>query len=104
VELRVEVAHSVNGVPIRLTDERWAHIVSNKPYMSSHHGTVLDAIEDPTWVLRGYGGALVAVLSLGPQTYLHVVYREVSPDDGFVVTAFLSRTVNRRLTLWPERS
>ena len=100
----MDVAHSVNGVPIRLTDERWDHIVSNKPYMGSYCDTVLDAIENPTWVLRGYRGALVAVLSLGSRNYLHVVYREVSPDDGFVVTAFLSRTANRRQTLWPERS
>ena len=25
----MEIAHSINGVPIRLTDERWEHIVSN---------------------------------------------------------------------------
>lgn len=80
------------------------HIVSNKPYMSSYCGTMLDAIEAPTWVLRGYGGAMAAALSLGPQTYLHVVYREVGADDGFIVTAFLSRTVNRRQIIWPERS
>ena len=30
-EAMVELVYSVNGVPIRLTDERWAHITNNKP-------------------------------------------------------------------------
>jgi len=100
----VEIAYSVNGVPIRLTEERWEHIVGNKPYMVSYYQETLQAIENPTWVLRGYAGALIAVLSLGRGSYLHVVYRELGPGDGFVLTAFLSRKVNRRMIVWPERS
>jgi len=100
----VDIVYSVNGVPIRLTTERWEHIVTNKPYMSAHYENVLEAVEKPTWVLRGYAGALIAVLSLGREDYLHVVYREVSQGDGFVITAFLSRKVNRRMIIWPERS
>jgi hypothetical protein len=47
------IAYSINGVPIRLTDERWAHIARNKPYMLSYRELVLETIERPTWVLRG---------------------------------------------------
>ena len=61
----MELAYSVNGVPIRLTNERWEHVVSNKPYMETYYERVLDAIERPTWILRGYDGALVAVYPLG---------------------------------------
>lgn len=100
----MDIAYSVNGVPIRFTEERWYYVVSNKPYMEAHYENVLEAIENPTWILRGYAGALVAVLSLARRNYLHVVYREVSPHDGFVITAFLSRKVNRRMTIWPSRS
>ena len=99
-----DIAYSVAGVPIRLPDERWEHIVSNKPYMESYHDQVLDAVETPTWVLRSYAGALVAVLTLGKQRYLHVVYREVSRDDGFIITAFVSRKVNRSAIIWPGKS
>jgi hypothetical protein len=99
----VDIAYSVNGVPIRLTEERWEHMVSNKPYMETYYGKVLEAIENPTWVLRGYAGALVAVLSVAKRNYLHIVYREISQDDGFVITAFLSRKVNRRMIIWPKR-
>ena len=100
----MDVAYSVNGVPIRLTEERWEHIVNNKPYMRSYYQKVLEAIENPTWILRGYAGAVVAVLPISRRSYLHVVYREVNPDDGFIITAFLSRKVNRRMIVWPRRS
>jgi len=99
----MEVVYSVNGVPIRLTDERWEHITSNKPYMEPYLERVLSAVQQPTWGLRGYGGALIAVLSLGRQGYLHVVYREISEDDGFIVTAFIARKLNRKAILWPEK-
>jgi len=100
----VDIAYSVNGVPIRLTEERWEHIVRNKPYMESYYEKVLDAIERPTWILRGYAGALMAVLTLGRQKYLHVLYREISQDDGFIITAFISRKVNRNAIIWPKKS
>lgn len=100
----MDIAYSVNGVPIRLTDERWDHIISNKPYMHDYDEIVLKAIEQPVVVLRGYAGALVAVLSLGRNRFLHVVYKEVNQDDGFVVTAFMAREYRRNQVIWPHRS
>jgi hypothetical protein len=100
----VEVAYSVNGVPIRFTEERWEHIVNNKPYMEPYYERILDAIEKPTFVLRGYAGSLVAILSVGRRRYLHVVYKELSPEDGFIITAFVARKYNRRMILWSPES
>ena len=77
----MDIAYSVNEVPIRFTEERWDHIVDNKPYMAPYYERVLDAIERPTFVLRGYAGALVAVLTLGRSRDLHVVYKETSQED-----------------------
>lgn len=96
----MEIAYSVNGVPIRLTEERWEHIVSNKPYMESYYERMLDAIEKPTYILQGYAGSLVAVLPVGRQGFLHVVYKEVSQEDGFIITAFIARKYNRRIIVW----
>ena len=96
-------AYSVNGVPIRFTRERWEHIVSNKPYMEAYYDRVLDTVEQPTWVLQGYAQALVAVLALGKQKYLHVVYRELNRNDGFIITAFIARKVNKRSIVWPKK-
>lgn len=98
----MDVAYSINGVPIRLTEERWAHIVENKPYMRPYYGQVLTAVEKPTRVLRGYAGALVAVLSLGRRQWLNVVYRELSRSDGFIITAFISRKIKKANLIWPK--
>ena len=100
----MDIAYSVNGIPIRLTQERWEHIVSNKPYMESHYEHILEAIEKPTFILRGYAGSLIAILSVGRQRYLHVVYKEVSQDDGFIITAFVARKYNRRMIVWSQES
>lgn len=98
----MESAYSVNGVPIRLTEERWAHVIENKPYMRAYYEKVLFAVENPTWVLRGHTGAMIAVLSIGRRQFLNVVYREVNRQDGFIITAFVSRTINRGNTIWPK--
>ena len=98
----MDVVESVNGVPIRLTDERWAHIVDNKPYMSAYYREVLLAIENPAWIVRGYNGALVAIKSEGKK-FLNVVYREASKRDGFIITAFVSDRANKRNLVWPSR-
>jgi len=38
----MEVAYSVDGVPIRLTYERWYHIVENHDELASYFHEVLD--------------------------------------------------------------
>lgn len=97
-------ALSVNGVPIRLTEERWEHIVGNKPYMYAYEDAILEAIERPTVVLQGYAGSLIAVRVFGGQSMLHVVYKEMDANDGFVITAYISHKYNRRHVIWPRRS
>jgi hypothetical protein len=88
----MDVAHSVNGVPIRLSYERWYHIVENHDDLASTFHEVLDTIEKPDHIVRGSRSALKAVRNMGRKKWLVVVYREVSRRDGFVITAyFLSK-------------
>ena len=70
--------------------------------MAVYYNRVLEAIEHPTWLLRGYAGSLVAVLPVAKRQYLHVVYKEVSNDDGFIITAFMARKYNRRMIVWSQ--
>lgn len=72
--------------------------------MEIYRDSVLEAIEQPTWILRGYAGSLVAVCSLGRQKYLHIVYKEVHSSDGFIITAFIARKLNRRMIIWSQNS
>ena len=94
------IADSVNGVPIRLTDERWKHIVDRKPNMASFIDTVLDAVEDPEYILRGHKGTLIAVVHLGERSYLNVVYRELSQTDGFIITARIETQLHKSKIIW----
>lgn len=85
-----DIAYSVNGVPIRLTEERWRHIVAVRDDLRGRREDVLRAVEDPDFILRGYRGALLAVKGYGRGRYLVVVYKEVSSEDGFIITAFFT--------------
>jgi hypothetical protein len=97
----LDTVHSINNVPIRLTDERWEHILDGHDEFSYNDmGTILDAVEDPEYILPGYGGTLVAVVVLGKGSYLHVIYREVSASDGFIATAGIRPSMNKKRILW----
>ena len=98
--LPMDTAISVEGVPIRLTHERWFHIVENHDDMAGYYEDVLDLVENPDIVLQGYRGSLVAARSYGRQRYLMVVYRQVSMEDGFIITAYFTSTIDRRKALW----
>ena len=77
---RFEIAISVNGVPNR--------------------DDVLDVVQHPDEVRSGYGGALIALRGYGKQRYLAVIYKEISDDDGFIITArFAHRKPGGRI-LW----
>ncbi|HKP38522.1 MAG TPA: hypothetical protein VJT71_16805 [Pyrinomonadaceae bacterium] len=94
------IADSVNGVPVRLTDERWEHILDSHPELGSLLETVLEAVQDPEYILRGYKGTLIAAVHLGARSYLNVVYRELGKTDGFIVTARIERQLNRSKIIW----
>jgi hypothetical protein len=96
----MDVAFSKNGVPIRLTDERWFHIVENHDDLAGYYDEVLETIEDPDFVLRGHGGALIAVKVLGRRKYLAVIDKELNRKDGFVITAYFTSQISRRLIRW----
>ena len=99
-DLEMDVAYSIESVPIRLTYERWFHIVENHDELAGQYDNVLATLEDPEWVLRGYGGSLIAVRGAGKRRYLMVVYKQLSKKDGFVITAYFSSKLNKKEILW----
>jgi hypothetical protein len=93
---------SKNGIPIRLTDERWAHIAEEHGELAGRRTEVLTAVSQPVRVLAGRAGELLALRESEAGKWLVVVYRE-ERADGFVITAFLTRRIaslNRRKQLW----
>jgi hypothetical protein len=61
----MDIVYSNNNVPIRLTAERWLHIVENHDEVAGFYDDVLRAVEDPDYVLEGYEGALNALKEFG---------------------------------------
>jgi hypothetical protein len=98
-------AISKNHIPIRLTNERWAHISEEHSELINRYTDVLQTVADADRVLAGSMGELLAIKKVEPGKWLVVVYREnISDEDGFVFTAFLTRRVRsleRRNQLWP---
>jgi hypothetical protein len=99
------IIHSHNGVPIRLTKERWQHIVRRHPEMEHQRKQVLETLAEADIIQQGDFGELLAIrfYSETPLTckFLVVVYREVNLSDGFILTAYLtSRPLARREIVW----
>jgi hypothetical protein len=98
-------ANSVNGVPIRLTEERWQHIVDGHPEMASEIDHVLQTVASPDLVQAGDFGGLLAIrqwpiTTLGSKLVV-VAYREIDPTHGFILTAYLAwRPSRSRQVIW----
>lgn len=99
------IAFSVNDVPIRLTDERWRHIVENHDDMAGYYDTVLRTVEEADYIIKGYGGAFIALQKIAKTKFLAVVYREFI-DDGFIITAYFTRKINleKEEIIWKKKS
>jgi hypothetical protein len=98
----MDIVHSVNGVPIRMTAQRWKHIVENHNDLAGYYEMVLQTVEKPDLVIPGYGGTLIALKGLARRRYLGVIYREVSAEDGFIISAYFTSKIERRKKIWPK--
>lgn len=99
------IARSRNGVAVRLTEERWQHIVGRHPELRQERERVLETVAEPDMIQEGDFGELLAVRwyreTMLTSKYMVVAYREVGPEDGFVLTAYLARQPSgSRVTLW----
>jgi len=101
----IGIAKSRNGVPIRLTEERWYHIVENHEDLAGYTNEVLATVENPDFIASGWIDELLAVREIEDGKYMVVVYKEVSPNDGFIITAYFTRKIKkikRRNIRWPR--
>lgn len=101
----MDIVTSKNGVPIRLMDERWFHICENHDDLAGHYDDVLSTIEDPDYIIGGYGEALIALRKMARSKFLAVVYKETGKEDGFVITAFFTSKLKleKEVILWQKK-
>ncbi|MBI4389970.1 MAG: hypothetical protein HY580_07300 [Nitrospinae bacterium] len=94
---------SKNGVPIRLTDERWTHITEEHCELAGLRLEVLETVANPERIVAGGAGESLAIRPLGVDKWFVAVYREMA-EDGFIITAFLTSKIHaldKRRQLWP---
>ncbi len=101
-----EVIFSRNGVPIRLTDERWLHITDEHCELAGMRLEILEAVSDPQFVFEGNAGEFLAIRKIEEGKWIVVIYRE-HETDGFIITAFITKrlhTIQRRPQIWPPQT
>lgn len=103
----IEVVLSKNNIPIRLTYKQWAHIIDSHDYMSGNLDLVLETIEDPDYIVRGWTDEVIALKHYQETTisekYVVVIYKE--DKDGFVITSFMTskhEKILRRGIIWQK--
>jgi len=101
------IIKSVRGVKIRLTRERWNHMVKRHVELKKHSSKVLITVRDPDFIVAGKVGASIAVrhFSRLKPSYLMVAYREINEEDGFIITAHFISNINqiiRREVVWQK--
>jgi hypothetical protein len=101
----MHIARSKNGAVIRLPDERWLHITEEQSELAGGLKDILETISDPLRVYAGSQGEMLAARKIVSGKFLVVVYKETGANDGFVITALLTRRLRqleRRRLLWPS--
>ena len=96
---------SVNGIPIRITQERLKHVYAGHPEVEGCERWIEETLKTPDLVLDGDNGALLAVKKylktpISENKYLVVVYKEEG-KDGFLITAYFTRRYAKwRKIIW----
>lgn len=105
--MAVDTALSRHNVPVRLTTERWGHIVEQHSELAGLREDVMETVAAAERVVAGGSGELVAIRTHTDGKAIVVAYRETSRTDGFVITAFITtrlRSLERRRQLWPPKN
>jgi hypothetical protein len=100
----MEIVTSKNNIPIRLSEQRWFHIIENHDDLAAYSDEVLRTVEEPDYIIQGYRGTFIALRKVEEGKFLAVVYKEFE-SDGFVITAYFTRKIRleREAILWPKK-
>lgn len=85
---------------MRLTHERWSHIVESHDYLAGHLDLVVETASNPDCVVTGLRDELLAVkrydeTAIGAK-HVVVAYKEQG-QDGFIITAFMTSKIDKLL-------
>ena len=103
----VDVAISINKVPIRMTKERWSHISVGHPEIAPYYDVILETIETPENVYLGNYDEYIAIKKTGDDKdkFIVVIYKETGSNDGFIITSFITNKKSyfeRKKLIWKQ--
>ena len=104
----MDTAISKNNIPIRLTSERWRHIMIGHPEIADFYYEILKAIENPDIIYEGNNDAKIAVKKFEEifPKFIVIIYKEISAQDGFIITAYFStkkQEFEKKKILWKQQ-
>lgn len=104
----MDIAISKNGVPIRLTSERWQHITTGHPEIADYYYEILETIETPEIIYEGNNDAKIAIREFQENNakFVVVIYKETNTNDGFIITAHFTnkkQEFNKNKILWKQQ-
>jgi acetylornithine/succinyldiaminopimelate/putrescine aminotransferase len=109
----VATVKSIDNTSVRLTEERWLHIVEYHKELANFLLEVLLTVTEPDRVYQSPSGMepnFAAVKTFdrfadfGLAKNLIVHYKELSQSNGFILTAFVmsDKTLKKRFKLWQK--
>ena len=106
--MTIATAISNNGVLIRLTEERWSHILlTHQEIRANDFNRLIKVISRPEFILKGSKGELLAIQKV-PRKKLWIVvpYKELTKLDGFVLTVYFTSDLNwlfKKEIIWSKQ-
>ena len=105
----MDIVNSKNGVPIRLSSERWQHITIGHPEIADFFYEILETVESPSIIYEGNNDAKIAIREFQENftKFMVVVYKETNKNDGFVITAYFSNKIQdfqKKKILWKQQN
>jgi hypothetical protein len=103
-------ARSKNNAQIRMTEERWLHIITSHIEMNGNLPELIKTVEDPDVITNGVSDELRGIrffleTHLGPKHRM-VAYKEEANNAGFIITAYKTSNIKKLLTkdiIWTKQ-
>ena len=99
---------SKNGKEIRLSEERWYHIVESHDYRAGNQDIIFETLESPDIIVEGRKEEFIALkyytkTSIS-EKHAVVIYKE-QENQGFVITAFMTskpESIMQKGVIWKK--
>jgi hypothetical protein len=91
------------GQTVRLTDERWSHIIARHPEIRQHKKRIRLALADPDFVVRDNLHPGTSIYHKRFPDLFHQLIVVANLEKGIVVTAYISGRIKSGEVIWPRK-